>query len=96
MITAKSLLSNLRRAIACRRRKVKPMKNWIVLKSFSVLSFDVIIRQAPVRAMHYLQPMPAHRLNLTQTGHLPVEVLPPLDSLEINRHNRPGCFDFTG
>jgi len=72
------------------------MKNWIVLKSFSVLSFDVIIRQAPVSAMHYLQPMPAHRLNLTQTDHLPVEALPPLDFLEISRHKRPGCFDSTG
>ncbi len=72
------------------------MKNWIVLSSFSALSFDVIIRQARVNATHCLQPVPVHRLNLTQTAHLPVKALSPLDFMQINPHHRPGYFDSTG
>src|ERR1017187_1004608 len=88
MISAESLPSNLRRAIARKHEKVKPMKNWIILNSFSVLSFDVIVRQSPVRVMHCLQPMPVHTANLTQDGHLPVEALSPVVSVKTSRHTQ--------
>jgi hypothetical protein len=52
MISAESLLSNLRRALWRKHGKTKPMKNRIVLKSFSVLSFDAIkVTAFPVPAI---------------------------------------------
>ena len=41
-----------------------PMSKRIVLKSFRSLSFDLIVRQTPVRGMHNPQPMPTHGLAL--------------------------------
>ncbi len=70
----------------------KPMKKQIVLKSFSALSFDLVVRQTPVRAMHNPQPTPMHRLALTQDGDLPDEARSPVDSAKANRTETTGYF----
>lgn len=68
------------------------MSKRIALKSFSAQSFDVIVRQAPVRAMHSLQPMLAHPPALTQDGDLPVEARSPVDSAKADRTETTGHF----
>ena len=68
------------------------MSKRIIVKSFSALSFDVIVRQAPVRAMHSPRPMPKRGPAITQDGDLPVEAGSPVDSAKTNRTKKTGCF----
>lgn len=70
----------------------KPMKKQIVLKSFSALSFDVIVRQAPVRAMHSPQPTPERSPALTREGDLPLEARSLVDSSKADRTETTGRF----
>ena len=92
MVAAKCLPLNPRHAFERKHEMAKPMKKQIVLKSFSARSFDVIIRQAPVRAMHSPQPTPERRLALTQDGDLPVEARSPVDSVKADRTETAGHF----
>jgi hypothetical protein len=82
---------NPRRAIG-RNGKPKPMKKRIALKSFSALSFDLIVRQTPVRAMHSPQPTTERRLVLVQGGDQPVEARSPVDSAKADRTETTGHF----
>ncbi|HOW66449.1 MAG TPA: hypothetical protein P5186_06125 [Candidatus Paceibacterota bacterium] len=66
------------------------MSKRIVLKSFRALSFDLIVRQAPVRAIHNPQPTPMHRLAIMQDGDLPVEARSPAYSAKANRTETTG------
>jgi hypothetical protein len=68
------------------------MKKQIVLKSFSALSFDVIIRQAPVRALHNPPPRQERRPAPTQGGDLPVEARSPVDSAKADGNATTGRF----
>lgn len=68
------------------------MSKRIVLKSFSARSFDVIVRQAPVRAIHSLQPTLAHRPAFTQDDDLPVEARSFVDSAKADRTETTGHF----
>ena len=68
------------------------MKKYIVLKSFSALSFDVIVRQTPVRAMHSPPPTPKHRLAVSAYGDMPVEDWSPVDSAKADRTETAGHF----
>ena len=68
------------------------MSKRIVLKSFSARSFDVIVRQAPVRAMQRPQPTAKRRLALTPAGDLPVEARSPVDSAKADRTETAGHF----
>jgi hypothetical protein len=84
-ISAKKLSPNSRCAICAEAWEVKPMNNRIELNSFSILSFDVIVCRGSAKARQGLQPMPAHRLTLTQDGRLLVEILSPTFSVKTNR-----------
>lgn len=48
------------------------MSKRIALNFFRALSFDVVVRQAPSRAMHSPPPTPEHRPALPPDGGLPV------------------------
>jgi hypothetical protein len=83
---------NSRRAVGRKLGKAKPMNKRIALKFFSARSFDVIIRQAPVQAMHSPQQTPKDRPTLTQDGDLPVEARSSVDSAKMDRTETTGHF----
>lgn len=68
------------------------MNNRIVVESFMLLSFDVIVRPAPVRALHRPQPTPEHRLAHTQDGDPPFAALPVADFSKADRTATTGHF----
>ncbi|MBE0541864.1 MAG: hypothetical protein IH623_10800 [Verrucomicrobia bacterium] len=65
------------------------MKQPIILKSFSALSFDLIVRHAPVQTMHSPPPPPKHRLACPPDGDLPVAARRVVDS---TAPKRPGAY----
>jgi len=92
MVSAKCFALNPRQAFERNHEMAMPVKKQIVLESFSALSFDPIVRQTPVRAMHNPQPTPMHRLALTQDDDLPDEARLPVDSAKTNRTETTGHF----
>ena len=70
----------------------KPVEKQIVLKSFSALSFDVIVRSAPVRAMRSPQSTPGRRLALTQDDDVSIEARSPVASAKADRTETTGHF----
>ena len=68
----------------------KPVKKQIVLKSFSALSFDVIVRSAPVREMRSPQSTPGRRLALTQDDDVSIEARSPVASAKADRTETTG------
>jgi hypothetical protein len=92
MVSAKCFALNPRQTFERNHEMAKPVKKQIVLNSFSALSFDPIVRQAPVRAVHNPKPTPMHRLARTQDGELPDEARSPVDSTKANRTETTGHF----
>jgi hypothetical protein len=91
MISAKSPRLNLRCAMTRQHEKAKPMKKRIALKSFSALSFDVMIRQTPARAMHFMPSMLVQRRNRGRDNHQLCKALSPVVFLKTGPRIQSGC-----
>ena len=72
--------------------KINPMKKRIILNSFCVVKFDVIIRQVPLSAMPGLLPMPVP----PPPGYRPVAILLPAVLLETISYTWTDVFTAAG